>query len=81
MLSTMIGSSRPMTAATIGTIPPTGDTRTAAGNDPGPDDPRRRARHVQIRQEARRILIDFREAERDRRRPEFRRPRPVRVWR
>lgn len=44
-----------------------------------PNEDRRRARQLRIRQEVRRILVDFREAERDRRRPEFNRPRPVRT--
>jgi hypothetical protein len=70
-----------LTAASIGMIPPMTGTRTASGNDPGADDHRRRARQTRVREEARRIFVDFREAERDRRRPEFRRARPVRVWR
>jgi Ribonuclease G/E len=39
------------------------------------------ARQIRVREETRRILVDFREAQRDRRRPEFKRARPVRVWR
>jgi hypothetical protein len=62
-----------------GVIPPASAMGMAPGEDQGSNDPRRGARHAQAREDARRILVDFREADHDRRRPEFRRRRPART--
>jgi hypothetical protein len=72
-----IGRSSTYPAASTAGVSPAAGARS--GNDASADDARRRARHMRIRDDTRRILVDFREAERDRRRPEYRRRRPVRM--
>lgn len=74
------GGWRVMTMRSIGAIPPSGRTAMASGEDAGGEDRRRRVRQMRVR-EATRALGAPRAPEHDRGRPEFRRPRPVRVWR
>jgi hypothetical protein len=67
-----------MVRSSTALIAPTAYPGTATGEDAATEEARRRRRQARAREETRRILVDFREAQRDRCRPEFRRRRPER---